>query len=267
MTRIARPRPTAADCVVSVALTLSGQAEIWAPAVMPGVGEVAGSAPLLTVTSLAMTLPLALRRTFPLGVLVTVFGAAALQGWLTQPIEGLSALAAMLIAAYSSSAFSRPGRAIGGAVILLLGIALVGLVAGDVAFMALVFGSAWLVGFVVNQRSVQLRQLAGDNRDLSQRLSGATAMLAAAERRRVSGAPIPAPDDLATLTARELEVTRAIATWMSNAEIAGDLVISEWTVKTHVASILRKLGLRDRTQVVVVAYESGLIRPHLPADQ
>ena len=54
---------------------------------------------------------------------------------------------------------------------------------------------------------------------------------------------------------------------MSNAEIAGELVISEWTVKTHVASILRKLGLRDRTQVVVVAYESGLIRPNTRADQ
>ena len=191
-----------------------------------------------------------------------VFGAAALQGWLTQPIEGLSALAAMLIAAYSSSAYTGPSKAVVGAVTLLVGIALVGLAVGDVAFMAIVFGSAWLMGFVVNQRSGQLLQLAGDNRDLSQRLSEATAVLAEAERRRVSGALVPAPDDLAVLTTRELEVARAIATGMSNAEIAGELVISEWTVKTHVASILRKLGLRDRTQVVVVAYESGLIRPN-----
>jgi DNA-binding CsgD family transcriptional regulator len=267
MTRIARPRPTAVDCVVAATLTLTSQAEVWTPGLVPGVGEVTGSAPLLAVTALAMTLPLVLRRTLPLGVLVLVFGAAALQGWLTQPIEGLSTLAAMLIAAYSSSAFSGPSKAVGGAFILLLGIALVGLAAGDEAFMAIVFGSAWLMGFVVNQRSGQLLQLVGDNRDLSQRLSRATAMLAEAERRRVGGAPVPAPDDLAALTARELEVTRAIATGMSNAEIAHELVISEWTVKTHVASILRKLALRDRTQVVVVAYESGLIRRHLPADQ
>ena len=77
--------------------------------------------------------------------------------------------------------------------------------------------------------------------------------------------PAPEADALAELTARELEVARAIATGMSNAEIAGRLVISEWTVKTHVASILRKLGLRDRTQVVVAAYESGLVRIALAA--
>ena len=61
-------------------------------------------------------------------------------------------------------------------------------------------------------------------------------------------------------------MARAIATGMSNSEIAGTLAISEWTVKTHVASILRKLGLRDRTQVVVAAYESGLVKPELRPD-
>ena len=71
----------------------------------------------------------------------------------------------------------------------------------------------------------------------------------------------PTPEEVSALTTREVEVVRAIARGMSNAEIAGDLVISEWTVKTHVASILRKLGLRDRAQVVVAAYESGLVAP------
>ena len=266
MTSTARQRPTAVDLVLAAALTLSSQAEIWAPALMPGVGDVTGSVPALAVTTLAMTVPLALRRAAPLAVLLVVFGAAAVQSWLTTPTEGLSTLAAMVVAAYSSSAFAGPGRAVASAASIVVGIALMGRTTGDGAFMAMAFGSAWLVGFVVSQRSGQLRQLSGDNRDLAQRLSEATVLLADAERRRGSGAPAPAPDDLAALTTRELDVTRAIATGMSNAEIANVLVISEWTVKTHVASILRKLGLRDRTQVAVAAYESGLVRPNSPPD-
>ncbi len=73
--------------------------------------------------------------------------------------------------------------------------------------------------------------------------------------------PSMRPAELTELTPRELEILQFVARGLSNAEIAAELILGEATVKTHVTRILRKLDLRDRVQVVVVAYETGLVQP------
>ena len=98
-------------------------------------------------------------------------------------------------------------------------------------------------------------------------IAGGEALLAPSITRRLveefaantaGAAPVDGLDDL---TERETEVLRAMARGLSNAEIAEELFVGETTVKTHVGRVLMKLGVRDRVQAVVAAYESGLIRP------
>jgi DNA-binding NarL/FixJ family response regulator len=99
-------------------------------------------------------------------------------------------------------------------------------------------------------------------------LAAGEALLAPSVTRRLieefaSGGGFREVAGLDELTERELEVLRLMARGLSNVEIADRLILGETTVKTHVSRVLTKLGLRDRVQAVVAAYESGLVRPGL----
>ncbi len=129
----------------------------------------------------------------------------------------------------------------------------------DYVYQALRWGAS---GFLLKDASA--RELA----DAVRIVAAGDALLSPGVTRRLiaefarMGAPRgPSRDNLDGLTERECEVLALVARGMSNAEIVGRLVVAEQTIKTHVSRILMKLGLRDRTQAVVLAYETGLVQP------
>ena len=129
----------------------------------------------------------------------------------------------------------------------------------DYVYEALRAGAS---GFLLKDAS------AGELAEAVRLVAAGDALLAPGVTRRLiaefarMGAPrSPGRKQLEGLTERESEVLALVARGMSNGEIAGHLFVAEQTVKTHVSRILMKLGLRDRTQAVVLAYESGLVHP------
>jgi DNA-binding NarL/FixJ family response regulator len=129
----------------------------------------------------------------------------------------------------------------------------------DYVYQALRWGAS---GFLLKDASAE--ELANAVRVVA---SGDALLAPGVTRRLIAefarlGAPRgPSRRQLDDLTERETEVLALVARGMSNAEIAGRLVVAEQTIKTHVSRILMKLGLRDRTQAVVLAYETGLVQP------
>ncbi len=129
----------------------------------------------------------------------------------------------------------------------------------DYVYQALRWGAS---GFLLKDASA--RELA----DAVRVVAAGDALLSPGVTRRLIaefarlGAPRgPSRNSMDGLTERECEVLALVARGLSNAEIAGRLVVAEQTIKTHVSRILMKLGLRDRTQAVVLAYETGLVQP------
>jgi signal transduction histidine kinase len=153
------PRPSrVGDLVLAVGLALLALAEIWWPGGFVASGPIEGNETVLVPTALAMTLPLALRRRWPLATVLVVFGAAALQELLSTPPDGIAGVTALLIASYSVAAYSERRPAIVG-LTGALAASLSGGV-GDAAFAWVLIGGAWGAGRIVCRQNLLLGALA-----------------------------------------------------------------------------------------------------------
>jgi DNA-binding CsgD family transcriptional regulator len=189
---------------------------------------------------LAHTLPLAVRRRWPLAVLAVGLATGAAFAALGLHLVVLTV--ALLVYVYTVAArcprrVSLPGLAATETMLVLVWLARPRLIGdgGSLVADALILAAAWWLG------------------------DGARRLIAEFARRPEPSLVTPAA--LASLTEREREVLALVARGLSNAEIAERLVVSAATAKTHVSRVLAKLQARDRAQLVMVAYETGLITP------
>jgi signal transduction histidine kinase len=190
------------DLGLAVGLALLAQVEIWWPGGFIGTGPIEGDKVILVPTAMAMTLPLAFRRRWPLATLLVVFGAAALQEALTTPPDGIAGVTALLIASYSVAAYSKRRPAIVG---LVGALALsVSSHAEDFVFAWVMISGAWGAGRIVRRQNLLLEALAREQ--------------AARERAAVA-------DERARL-ARELHdvVAHSVSTMVVQAEAGGSLL-------------------------------------------
>ena len=181
-----RRRVEPLDAVVVLALTLATQVEVWAPQLALATGEVTGNRQVLAATGLVMTLPLAVRRAYPLLPCVAGLAAAAAQQLLTVPTEGLSTLAALLLAAYSVSAYGSRTVAVAGGAVITAGSPFIGEDWSDHAFVLVLLGAAWAMGLAVGRRTTAVTVLQGHNLELEQQRREAADRGAAEERARIA---------------------------------------------------------------------------------
>src|SRR5690349_1521779 len=147
------------DRVVAFVLAAFAQLEIWYPHLAVGVSDVTGAKAVLVPTALAMTLPVAVRRSRPLGAAVVVMVAMALQAALTTPTQGLSGVVAGLLTLYSAGVYCETAQAAIAGAVAFAAVVAGSAGAGDVAFGTLIFGGALGVGIAMRRRHEHAEQL------------------------------------------------------------------------------------------------------------
>jgi signal transduction histidine kinase len=154
ITRATRP----GDVVLAVALALLALIEIWWPGGFIATGPIEGNRAVLVPTALAMTLPLASRRRWPLATVLVIFGAAALQELLSTPPDGIAGVTAVLVASYSVAAYSDRRAAVVGLAGALAFSLFSGV--GDAVFASVLIGGSWGAGRIVRRQNLLLDALA-----------------------------------------------------------------------------------------------------------
>jgi signal transduction histidine kinase len=180
-------RSPAADAALALALAVHSQLEIWAPGAALGGADAGGLKSVLVPTALLATLPLALRRRFPLAVICVVAGSLAAQAVLTDSLQGMSGLIAVVVAVYSVAAHAERARALVGlAVALVAGVTLIAEDPADFPFDAFVIGVPWLGGRALRTARLRARELEELTAELASEREERARLAVAAERSRIA---------------------------------------------------------------------------------
>lgn len=175
------------DVALAVGLAVHSQLEIWRPALALGGADEGGLKSVLVPTALLVTLPLALRRRFPLSVLCVVTGAMATETLITTPLQGMSGLIAFVVAVYSVAAHTERRRALAGLAISLVGAAaLLSDDPADYAFSAFTTGAPWLAGRGLRTARSRARELERLTAQLTSEREERARLAVATERARIA---------------------------------------------------------------------------------